>query len=385
MKKSTPKPKSKIRNDTAINIKDEGLTSKDKKIEQKNGPLTNRPQDPKVAQLTPDANEYAAYAKQIADSLETKDPLELLENRKLDKRREGILEPEQFIVCNGKRGTGKTFTLDWINYSWWKAHPPFGIFPIVMVCTETRMNYFWQQRVPQQLIHTGMPATALKNLIDVQTDLLTMLAEDKFNGGNLYKIINPWVLVILDDTITADGFKYNHWLAEFAAMGRHLKIAVHIATQYPKAVSTLVRENVDWVQVHFIKTQNAKAGIIEDYLGIFSPKKGENEKIGHAVMAELTSLKEGEDHAGSFWIDNRIQSNDPVQSLFKMDLDKPEKYQLGVPEIWEDDPAKLDDPFIRRYPPTFKNDLFENLEMGSVSFFESIRHKMHDAMNRSRF
>lgn len=318
-------------------------------------------------------NEYTEYAKALSKAIGNIDVLDIIAHRRIAKRRKGYHEPEQFIVSNGKRGTGKSFSLDFINWQIHDLFPPYGIFPIVMVCTETQMNFFWQQRVPKKLIHEGMPATALRNLIESQAALLTVLAKDKKDGGHMYKIVNPYVLLILDDTITADGFKYSKWLQEFAAMGRHLKIMVQIATQYPKAVSTLVRENVDWAQIHNQRTERAKEGIVVDYLGFFSVHKGENTKIGQAVIKEMTQLKEGEDNPENFWIDNRQASDNPVDIIKRLPMKEIPHYQLGVPEIWSDDDTLLDNMFIRTYPPGLKCDLFEDLEFGSASYFDDIK------------
>ena len=304
------------------------------------------------------------------ETIPERQPIELLFNRAKKKREEGILEPEKVIVFMGKRGTGKTFTLTWCMYKWWEAFPPYGLFPIAKVFTTTTMNKHWEQFVPKHHIHQGMPDIALKLICERQKNMLDWIAEDP--TGERAKTVNPWLLVILDDTITADGFKHNKFLQEFAAMGRHLKIALMVTTQYPKAISTLMRENVDYVQVLFQRNIRCKESIAEDYLNFYHPQPGKNQQVASKVINDLTRKLEGEDHPGQFWVDNVTQSLEEKDILFTIKPDKPPHFQIGTPTFW-DPQGNLDyemNPHAFPYPPGFKHDLFEDLELGSMEFFE---------------
>ena len=310
------------------------------------------------------------YTNMTKENIPVRDPLELILNRVEEKREKGIIEPEKTIVFNGKRGTGKTFTLTWLLYKWWKAFPPYGPFPIGCVFTTTKMNRYWNQFFPDRFVHEGMPSSVLKKIAERQAKMLNWIAED--HTGTRAKTVNPWMVIVLDDTITADGFKTNQFLQEFAAMGRHLKICLLITTQYPKAISTLLRENVDYVQVLFMRNIRAKESIALDYLNIYHHQPGKNLQIAAAVINNLTSKEPGEQHGPQFWVDNVAQSVREEEVIFTIKPEKAPKFQIGTPHFWSPYSSLdyEDNPKAFPYPPGFKHDLFADLEEGSLDFFK---------------
>ncbi|MFH1612332.1 MAG: ATPase/DNA packaging protein [bacterium] len=174
---------------------------------------------------------------------------------KWDPRR---INPNSFILVMGMRGSGKTVFADWMilkNRDKW---------PFVYVFTKTEFNKFWKSRVPEKFVFKGFLRDKLEEIISHQKKLIGN--DNKIVlGGQLYEV-NPHILIILDDIISDDIWN-DPILKQLAVEGRHIKICVVLNIQYIVAVTTMIRENADFV-ISFIQfSKRAIEYLANDFLG----------------------------------------------------------------------------------------------------------------------
>ena len=162
------------------------------------------------------------------------------------------------VLAAGKRRTGKSTSFDNMMEKV-MAHIPFGI-----VMTETKLNGFWQRRVPERFVYQGLRDDILSNLVARQRHLV-----EKF-GPDDPRI---FAFVILDDVIAdQNAIRYSKLINSLFTEGRHLKISVWITTQYMKGIGPMIRGNCDIVIAQPIYGETDR-DVLHKLFANFLPKK----------------------------------------------------------------------------------------------------------------
>jgi len=131
--------------------------------------------------------------------------------------------PNFSCVAYGSRGSGKTSWMTWFMY--FKQHTYSNVY----VFSSTAFTGHYQKFLPA---HHVFP--------EYREDVLQMIID--------YKKLNTeqYVLVILDDVLDAiRDIRKSRALYTVFTMGRHLNIAVMVASQYALALIPAFRRNVD--------------------------------------------------------------------------------------------------------------------------------------------
>lgn len=220
------------------------------------------------------------------------------------------IKSDASIVVYGMRRTGKSFLSRWLLYNV-AQH-----FPAIVVITETKLNGFWQQFVPEKYVHEMYDPRIIKKIIDIQK-ARKLQAEKDPN-------YNPNMCVILDDCISDASLKNDEWFKRLYANGRHLKIFVLTTSQMAKGVNPTVRNNADYAFIFKLFSAGQKESLFEDYLSFM------DKKTAAELMLEYTK-------------DNMclVVSQDstvrhPVENLYKMKAKDPGQFRMGAREMWEE-------------------------------------------------
>ncbi len=254
----------------------------------------------------------------IPDKLEKFEPWIILKNRDTDKRKEGILEPEKTVVFFGRRGSGKTFSMRWV------LQDPIvrASYPRVIVMTESKLNGFWQQYVPDDYIYEGFRSDVIYKIIAKQTGMIKNLnrLEPEYR-----KHWNPNLLLILDDVISGDdNIKYSRPLDKIFTLGRHLKIGIYISSQYAKGVNTVARGNIDLAVIYQQTQYLQKESITRDFLGNFS-----NPRIANEILDKFTSSERTGTEHSAIAIDLSENSTDLSKILYQVHAEEDNGSKLG--------------------------------------------------------
>lgn len=236
-----------------------------------------------------------------------------------------IIKHDSTVVLFGKRRTGKSFMMR--DILWHKR----DVYPYYLVFTMTKINGFWQKIFPERFVHQGYRPEVLSKLIESQEKLVEQLKQDPSNldeNGDLDVDkceINPWKCVVLDDVISDHHIKTCKILESLFTIGRHVLIAVYLASQYAKGVSTIMRGNIDYL-VTFKQQQLIQLeSIAQDFLGALKVKDSYNllRKYAHGHQALV--------------IDVANLSGDPNDVVYVYTAKDPGKFCLGCREFWEGD------------------------------------------------
>jgi hypothetical protein len=233
------------------------------------------------------------------------------------------------LVLFGKRRTGKSYALR--ELLWYKK----DVYPYYLIFTGTKINGFWQKYFPERFIHDGFIPDVLAKFMDMQAKLVDELMQDPNNldeNGELDADRcerNPWKCLVLDDVISEDkAIKYSRLLEQLFTKGRHLKIAVFLASQYAKGVNTVMRGNIDYLITFKQRQVLQMESIAKDFLGDMGVKQAfallKKYAHGHqAVVMDVANL-----------------SADPSETTFVWEAKDPGKFVLGCKEFWEGDRNK---------------------------------------------
>jgi hypothetical protein len=133
--------------------------------------------------------------------------------------------PDFTIGAFGKRREGKSFFLRWVLY-----HLRTKI-PRIYVFTNTRLNGFWQEFVPEDKIFDGYSPGVMHTIIKNQVKIIEWMIAHPEEGKN----INPYVVVVLEDCMSQD-LHHVEQLKDVFYNGRHLKILLMITLQYARGI-----------------------------------------------------------------------------------------------------------------------------------------------------
>lgn len=135
------------------------------------------------------------------------------------------LGPDFTMAFFGKRREGKSFAMRWMLYKLRKEIPRIYVF------TNTRINGFWQEFVPEDKIFDGYSAGVMEQIKKNQMKLITWMMAHPKEG----KKINPYVVVVLEDCMSQDLHHVDQ-LTDLFFNGRHLKIMLMISLQYARGI-----------------------------------------------------------------------------------------------------------------------------------------------------
>lgn len=232
------------------------------------------------------------------------------------------------IMACGKRRTGKTTSLDNLMEKTMR-HIPFGI-----VMTATKMNGFWQTRVPERFVFQGWREDILAAFTARQKKLVAKLGK---------KDPRTFAFIILDDVIADQkAIRYSKLINSFFVEGRHMNATILITTQYMKGVGPMVRGNVDIAILQPIYSI-ADREVIRDLYGGFMAKKD-----FMRLMDEVVGTEEAEDSTAAapklkvrvMMVQDWRQTCN-IQEKFKywcpVHSDDVPPYRLCRPEYWKED------------------------------------------------
>ena len=162
--------------------------------------------------------------------------------------------PGFFMVCEGKRRTGKSTFARW--FCQWQQNS----FSLVWVMSQTAVNGYWQSFVGKDFVFDRWRPDCVERLIERNKLIVEKYGED----SPIAKEIGS-ALIILDDCITKEIF-YSDIFIRLAVEGRHHLISIIYITQDPKTVSPKVRDNADVAVVFNQKTFRNKESLWHDFM-----------------------------------------------------------------------------------------------------------------------
>lgn len=222
-----------------------------------------------------------------------------------------IIKPDFAILVFGIRRTGKSFLTRYLLYHLRKN------FPLVFCMTETKLNNFWQQHIPDKYVFEDFNEAVLTKYIQMQTDLIKKY-RDNPDAVNTAK---AWCF---DDVVSSEHIRKSFSLSRMYTLGRHLHTFIILLTQHSKGVNPIIRYNTDMVIIRKMPSKAQRESIIEDYLHFI--EKPVAEKLldkytqGHYALCIL----------------NTQQSNDPYDNLYWLKAEDPGAFHLGSKEMWVD-------------------------------------------------
>lgn len=231
------------------------------------------------------------------------------------------------IVSFGKRRSGKSTSTDnWMFHC--IQHMLFGI-----VITRTKLNGFWQTRVPEHLVFDceDLDVTC-QRLLARQSELMGKYGADDPRAH---------AFVILDDVIADQKMiRYTPALNTLFVEGRHYCLTVLICSQNIKGIGPMIRGNCDLIFLQPIYNVNERQALWELYGGFMDKKEW------FQLMDEVIYAKKLEGHTA---LDPRLkvqimvvqdyeQVPDPSEKFFWWDpihSSQLPKYRLCHPLYWK--------------------------------------------------
>ena len=212
------------------------------------------------------------------------------------------------ILAAGKRRTGKSTSLDNLMEKTMQ-HIPFGI-----VMTETKMNGFWQTRVPERFVFQGWREDILIKLVERQKMMIKKYGKED---------PRTFAFIVLDDVIADQkAIRWSKTINSFFVEGRHINITVLLTTQYMKGIGPMVRGNMDIVFLQPIYSLLDRQTIQELYGG-FLPKKDFMQLMDEIVMTE--------EQPGSTAYDPKLKVRIMVVQDWRQTCDVSLKFKYWVP------------------------------------------------------
>lgn len=273
---------------------------------------------PKKSEIYIKKIENIDYDVPHAKKLKRFDLFDCLRELKNGEQEDGTYKVDLAVGVFGTRRTGKSY------YMRDKLYHLRKVFYGVVVITATRENGFWNQIVPPTAIYTvNQMDRVIAHIIRQQKHLSDIIRTKKVIPKR-----NPYFLIILDDWVTDPKIaRHSTQINTLCMNGRHLLISVWMATQYPKAVSTFTRYNLDLSVIMRQNSVMARDQLLEDHL-CFSDNKREQTKLVNDVTQNYRCLVVQKNRS-------EMKNLKDVYYWDKAD-DTPPEYTLGDKKYWED-------------------------------------------------
>jgi hypothetical protein len=136
------------------------------------------------------------------------------------------------VLCTAKRNSGKSVLIRWIVQA--ELH---HFRKVYLICPTESVNSFYSSFIDKDCIFDEWNEKWIEQLIDKMT------TENTGKKGN--NLTN--VLLILDDCVGSLNFHQSPTLKRLFARGRHIGVAIIVASQHITAVPPLIRSNSDIV------------------------------------------------------------------------------------------------------------------------------------------
>lgn len=188
------------------------------------------------------------------------------------------MEPDAAVIYFGKRRSGKSYMERECCY----VHHKY--YDRALVFTGTKHNGFYQRVpkecmplrhrdkrlgfVPDKAVIQGFDPHILGRFMDMQGSMIEF--EELWNE----KGYRPEAIIIMDDCIAEKDLSAqagNGSLNATYALGRHYGIKVVLMTQYPRAIGTVLRDNLDYAFVFKQESDLAIEAITKTYMGELNP------------------------------------------------------------------------------------------------------------------
>lgn len=173
-----------------------------------------------------------------------------------------MLKPDYTMLYVGKRREGKSYAMRWHLFSVRDQVPRGYVF------TNTKINGFWQQFVPDAYVFPKYNSDIIMQIINQQKALLGWMRDHPEQS------VNPNLFLVLDDCVTEDLF-HDPALNTLFFEGRHVRIMVMMSTQYVRRIPPSMRENADVVICFRAHSEAQLTAICESWLGRYNKKEAE--------------------------------------------------------------------------------------------------------------
>lgn len=240
----------------------------------------------------------------------------------------GQVGPDFTLAFIGKRREGKSFCARWILSA---VHHHF---PRVWCFTNTKINGYWQDMIPDKFVFDQYEPAVMEQIIVRQKALIKWMKKHPDEAER--QKVNPNIIIILDDCINQD---LHHSLAEHLKYvffnGRHLKILFIITLQYARGIPPGFRENIDMCFLYRMHSIAQKEAICENFLGNY-PKKTALKILSECVW------QDHETGVRQFLCVDTSGNSDLGHELYVGQATEPPKFKIGCEEWWKtDDPASV--------------------------------------------
>ena len=237
------------------------------------------------------------------------------------------------VVLIGKRDTGKSFLVR--DLLFYQQDIPIG----TVISGTEEGNGFYGKMVPRLFIHNEYNSAIIENILKRQRTVLKQVKKEM----ETYKrsTIDPRAFVILDDCLYDNTWSRDKLMRLLFMNGRHWKIMLVIAMQYPLGIPPTLRTNIDYV---FILRENYIANrkrIYENYAGMFPTFEAFCQ-----VMDQCTENYE------CLVINNNSKSNKLNDQVFYYKADNHNDFRLGSKEFWELSKGLPDEDQEEQYDPS---------------------------------
>lgn len=159
-----------------------------------------------------------------------------------------------FMVCEGKRRTGKSTFCKWLLQYYQDR------FPLAWCMTNTKASGYWQEIVGEAFTFDGWYPSAIEKVIRRNDKIIEKYGEH----SEITKQLGS-VLIILDDIISTNIHRDETFI-KLAVEGRHHLISIMLLTQDPKAICPAIRDNADVAVIFNQKTFRNKESIWHDFM-----------------------------------------------------------------------------------------------------------------------
>lgn len=200
------------------------------------------------------------------------------------------MNPHRRFFLIGKTNTGKSYLLRDILY---KIRHKYSNG---VVCSQSeKLNNFYSQFMPKQLIYYEHNAALLRQILQRQERLI-----------NKYGPNRNFMFLIYDDLISdAKKWSKEKEISDIFTLGRHYNLGFFLLSQYTNAVPPYAKNNVDYIFILQQQNYEEKYRLFKEYGSVFASKKD-----FYKALDQLTTDN------GCMVINNTIKSNKIEDRVF---------------------------------------------------------------------
>jgi hypothetical protein len=231
----------------------------------------------------------------------------------------GSVGPDYTMAFFGKRREGKSFAMRWILYHMRDRFPRGYVF------TNTKINGFWQEFVPEKYVFNGYSEAVMAKIIASQESIVTWMQKNPCEA----KQVNPYIFVVLEDCMNQD-LHHQELLKSLFYNGRHLKMFLLISLQYARGVPPGFRENVDMAFLFRLHSASQIEAVAENFLGHLDKKDAK-------MCLETAIWKDQETGDRQFLVVDNSGNSDIDNMLYVGHAADPGDFKLGCKQYWENE------------------------------------------------